>query len=341
MSFIYSQALVAAFLRGNCSDTEQFVPSSGSHTPKLSLSHDKTMDSSRLSRFGMTCKPLTESHGAELLTWWLAGFRAKTFPLRGKAQESPENDPECGPTWRASLAKFDPATSSWKTVQLSLLGDSVLSSVTWPRSGMTADGQCWELPMLERRINVTGSGFWPTPTCPNGGRSIAHVTDWRSARTAYSASGKKVQVDLAQAVKLWPTPTSTLGTKGGLVTPSKAREGGTLIEALSARTMWPTPTVCGNYNRNGASKTSGDGLATAVRMWPTPTRHNAKEGGFPSEHERNTPTLAAQAGGALNPTWVEWLMGWPIGHTDLQPSGTAKFHLVPQPHGESLEGLEA
>ena len=28
-------------------------------------------------------------------------------------------------------------------------------------------------------------------------------------------------------------------------------------------------------------------------------------------------TLSAQAGGALNPTWVEWLMGFPLGHTDL------------------------
>jgi len=23
--------------------------------------------------------------------------------------------------------------------------------------------------------------------------------------------------------------------------------------------------------------------------------------------------------GQLNPTWVEWLMGWPLGWTDLQP----------------------
>ncbi len=46
---------------------------------------------------------------------------------------------------------------------------------------------------------------------------------------------------------------------------------------------WPTPTVCGNDNRTGASPTSGDGLATADRRWPTPT---AKLGdprrGFPS-----------------------------------------------------------
>tara|TARA_R100001015_G_C4634392_1_gene200829 strand:+ start:5741 stop:6604 length:864 start_codon:yes stop_codon:yes gene_type:complete len=33
---------------------------------------------------------------------------------------------------------------------------------------------------------------------------------------------------------------------------------------------WPTPSVMGNYNRKGASKHSGDGLATAVKSWPTP-----------------------------------------------------------------------
>jgi hypothetical protein len=58
-------------------------------------------------------------------------------------------------------------------------------------------------------------------------------------------------------------------------------------------------------------------LQQYVRMWPTPTAHNAKEGAYPSEYNRNTPTLSAQAGGALNPTWVEWLMGFPLGHTDL------------------------
>jgi hypothetical protein len=43
-----------------------------------------------------------------------------------------------------------------------------LSSVTWPRSGMTADGQCWELPTLERPTNATGYGFWPTPVKTDG-----------------------------------------------------------------------------------------------------------------------------------------------------------------------------
>ena len=63
-------------------------------------------------------------------------------------------------------------------------------------------------------------------------------------------------------------------------------------------------------------------LSDQVKMWPTPTAHNAKETAAPSEYERNTPTLAAQAGGSLNPAWVEWLMGFPVGHTDLNSSET-------------------
>jgi hypothetical protein len=56
----------------------------------------------------------------------------------------------------------------------------------------------------------------------------------------------------------------------------------------------------------------------AKTLWPTPTAHNAKKGGYPAEHTRNTPTLSAVAGGKLNPMWVEWLMGFPINHTDCE-----------------------
>jgi hypothetical protein len=58
---------------------------------------------------------------------------------------------------------------------------------------------------------------------------------------------------------------------------------------------------------------------TGSGYWPTPTAHNAKEGNYPAERTRKTPTLASLVGGKLNPTWVEWLMGWPLGWTDLNP----------------------
>jgi hypothetical protein len=82
------------------------------------------------------------------------------------------------------------------------------------------------------------------------------------------------------------------------------------------------------------------GLARLVQMWPTPTAHNAKETNAPSEAERNTPTLAAQVGGRLNPKWVGWLMGFPIGFTSskdwVMPKSRSK---LPQ-HGECSEVAE-
>jgi hypothetical protein len=83
-------------------------------------------------------------------------------------------------------------------------------------------------------------------------------------------------------------------------------------------------------------------LETVVgqRMWPTPTAHNAQECASPSEFDRNTPTLAAQAAGGpltlpmiLNPVWVEWLQGWPMGWTDLKPLATDSVQKWWHAHG--------
>jgi DNA (cytosine-5)-methyltransferase 1 len=103
--------------------------------------------------------------------------------------------------------------------------------------------------------------------------------------------------------------------------------------------LWPTPTVCGNYNRKGASAQSGDGLATAVKTWPTPTVNDSKNCTLPPSQVKHDNIPGAllrdgeKAGGALNPTWVEWLMGWPLGWTDLKPLATGKFRNVPPKHG--------
>lgn len=258
MSWLYSRALVEEFSAGTCSDGARSALLSGSPMPQAFLPSDRMTDFSRPSRFGMTFAPLTDDLGAELLTWFLAASHARTSAWPERAQASAANDPACGPTWRGSLARFDRDSRSWKTVQLCLLGDSELSSVTWPRSGMTADGQCWELPMSELRTSGTDSG-------------------------------------------LWPTPTASLGTNGGRVTPAKAREGGTLIEALSARTKWRSPNT---VDAKGGTR-KGDGQLQ----------------------------LCHQVGGNLNPTWVEWLMGWPLGWTDLEPLATDKYLCAPLKHG--------
>jgi hypothetical protein len=68
-----------------------------------------------------------------------------------------------GPSSRGSLASYDPATSSWRTSQLSLLEDSAAFSETWPRSGMTRSGTAYRLEPWAPLTAVTESGSWPTP----------------------------------------------------------------------------------------------------------------------------------------------------------------------------------
>jgi len=113
----------------------------------------------------------------------------------------------------------------------------------------------------------------------------------------------------------------------------------------------PTPTVCGNYNRKGSSPTSGDGLATFVKMFPTPTvamtkgssggAMTRKTGRSRSNDRLDYATEGAHPeNGRLNPTWVEWLMGWPQGWTDLKPLAMGKFREWQQQHGNFSEVSE-
>ena len=110
--------------------------------------------------------------------------------------------------------------------------------------------------------------------------------------------------------------------------------------------LLPTLTVHGNYNRKGASKTSGDGLATVIRRMPTLRATDGERGGRgdllaiirgrPNKHCR-MPTLPAEEpeniGGTLNPDWCEWFMGWPIGWTASAPLGTDRFQQWLLGHG--------
>ncbi len=100
--------------------------------------------------------------------------------------------------------------------------------------------------------------------------------------------------------------------------------------------MLPTLTVCGNYNAKGVSKKSGDGLATVLKRYPTlvardyrtPGRsRKERTGGSQGEHLPNV------VGGPLNPDWLEWFMGLPVGWTALSALETPKFHEWRQQHG--------
>ncbi len=169
MSWLFSRVLVEEYLGESCLDGEPSVQLNGNLTQLAYLSQDKMTDFSRLSRFGMTFKPLTENRGEELLTLYLAGFHAKTSVQPGKVQELTESDPGCGEKWRGSFTKYDLDSRSWKTHQCSLAGDLEPFSETWPQWGLMRDGECWELPTLEQIISEKESGLLPTP-CARDGR---------------------------------------------------------------------------------------------------------------------------------------------------------------------------
>ena len=80
--------------------------------------------------------------------------------------------------------------------------------------------------------------------------------------------------------------------------------------------LWPTPSVHGNYNRRGLSENSGDGLATAVRMWATPSSADCKGSHGGGQGRSLRTDIYNSGGGQLSPLWVECLMNFPIGWTD-------------------------
>jgi len=89
-----------------------------------------------------------------------------------------------------------------------------------------------------------------------------------------------------------------------------------------AKTMWPTPRAnkVGGYSSEGYRPT----LEQAVKTWPTPTAITdsggaamCKWGGSGSRKKLRTMVSPEELNGPLNPTWVEWLMGFPLGWTDL------------------------
>jgi hypothetical protein len=115
------------------------------------------------------------------------------------------------------------------------------------------------------------------------------------------------------------------------------------IAAQEATTgSWPTPTAGEGKHAPHAHGNGQPTLTSRAKAWPTPTAHEDTATGYMSGTNRDTwrPTLASMAAGArpqrglhapttetagpkcsesariLNPLFVEWLMGFPIGWTD-------------------------
>jgi hypothetical protein len=141
---------------------------------------------------------------------------------------------------------------------------------------------------LARRIGATASGLLPTPVANDARRSTAGEYD-----------GKRGAA-LIDRVGTWRLPPG---------------QGGT----------WATPTTQDAHNNGGPAqyrRKRSIPLNAQVRLWPTPksspsgpdyARINRPRSGG---DDLATAVARTVNGGQLNPTWVEWLMGFPLGWTD-------------------------
>jgi DNA (cytosine-5)-methyltransferase 1 len=255
----------------------------------------------------MTYKPLTESRGEELLMLYLAGFHAKTLAQQEKAQELTGNEAGCGEKWRASFTRYDPDSSLWRTHQCSLLGGLDEFLETWPQWGLMRDGECWEQQMLAQTIRGTESGL-----SPNG------VDSFHTPNTTGLDGGSNSRKALKLRQEKLPTPTAS-DYKSQPTSKSWKAKGAINFKLSNPeiQAMWPTPVKSDHSARRPSKGWSGKSDLPSV-VW---TETGGKE---------NPNMSPAQ----LNATWVEWLMGWPLGWTDLKPLEMDKSHCVPQPHGE-------
>ena len=328
MSWLFSQALVGDYLAATSLDGEPCVPLSGNPIQQAYCAPDKMTAFSRLSRFGMMYKPLTEDLGEALLMSYREGFHAKTFQLQEKGQESMESGLECGEKWRGSFVKYDPDSSSWKTHQCSLLGDLDEYLETWPQWGLMRNGECWEQRTLEQTIRGTEYGFGerlPTPTASDYKNQPTSASWKAKGAINYKLSNPEIQAK-------WPTPTSTdyMGAKQNGIESRNGRYvrtslttgvkfGAKLTDAvnLEMKTKFPTPKLSDYKDRGNMSN-------------PSIQRRAAKG------KQMDLSMVAHPTSGQLNPTWVEWLMGWPLGWTDLKPLEMDKSPSAPQQLGESL-----
>jgi hypothetical protein len=188
------------------------------------------------------------------------------------------------------LALYDRDSSSWKTLQRCLLDGWTSFSETWPRSGMTVYGIAYQLPPLALRTDVIGSGLLPTPTAQDygsnsGGRNPGHK------RHSLQSLARKGLLYI-------PTPTAGDSSSSGSrnTENSKANPGTSLTDFVRSD--------------------GGQGRQVA-----TPDA-NCWKGGIRKAQITDPTYGILPTGGQLNPTWVEWLMGFPTGWTDLERSET-------------------
>lgn len=146
--------------------------------------------------------------------------------------------------------------------------------------------------------DVIDSGSWPTPNARDY-KDTGENTDYEKVARKSKLAG------VVMVREMFPTPTRSDGLGGP---GNSGREGG---ENLRTAAQYPTPT---------RSDRLGSRRKTARREeWISNEGTTLLDAALEREGlgEEGDPPIPPRIAGQLNPAWVEWLMGFPIGWTDL------------------------
>ncbi len=178
------------------------------------------------------------------------------------------------------------------------------------RKGRDKPGHLKEEVMVEEGLRMWPTdNLIPTPVATDHQDNPAEkLENWKKRAKKKKEEGINLQFALRHYVQMYPTPTArdykgarkpeTLKKKGRTETNSLPDK----VRALEDHKMWPTA-------RGGI----GMNMKTTENM--ANLRHKKyleTEVAHVHIHEEKKDPV-----GALNPPWVEWLMGFPIGHTSI------------------------
>jgi len=198
----------------------------------------------------------------------------------------------------ASLAWYDPSSSSWKTYQQSLVTDWEQYSETWPRWGMTAGGSAYAHPMSKRRITETDGLLFATPntmdSLPPKSEKALHreMTVTRPGRSQPS----NLRDQVTQMRNWFPTPTTVDAGTGRFNTSVGSSNARPTLAMMAKKDMWPTPNASDSRDRGNMSNPAIQRRAAIGK-------------------QLNLSMVVHPTSGKLSPDWVEWLMNFPIGFT--------------------------
>ncbi len=198
----------------------------------------------------------------------------------------------CGLGYDKPLANYDPSTQFWRMSEGIFPSGERPSLPTLPPSGMTRSGALFQQPAWEPITGATASSSLLTPTANEHKFRLQGDSQASHCLEAMARRGE---------LAMWPTPTTQE------------------VEHPDAQL-----TETGRRKSKDGTTSHSLNLADAVKMWPTPTADEAKNAYSTTSQFNNLRTQvgASPQTGKLNPTWVEWLMGFPTGWTDLKDSET-------------------